>query len=254
MRVLFLNGDAAIKPDLSGAHFPFPGAAAYFRSPGVNTGDAFVLDAILKQLRIAAAADIRFRDAARRELWPDDEPDLTVIRGSNYLGRSLDLGHVLPLVERLEGPVVAIGVGAQAPGYGPLDLPPGSVRFWRAVAARSVSIGVRGAYSAEVLERIGVRNVRVIGCPTLYRGLAPTLAIRRADPAAARIGLTLNRYLARDYTGSFVKTHRLQRALVRAVAHRPGSRLFAQGEREESVLGHLAPHDRPALARRILRR
>lgn len=98
---------------------------------------------------------------------------------------------------------------------------------------------MRGAWSAEVLAAIGVRNTRVIGCPSLYRAgaLAGPLA---PPPSAPRIGLTLNRHLAGAYTEDALGTRAVQQALLRDLAARPGARVYAQGEREEMLLalGH----------------
>ena len=37
---------------------------------------------------------------------------------------------------------------------------------------------MRGVYTAEVLAELGIKNVRVVGCPTLFRRRDPNLAIR----------------------------------------------------------------------------
>jgi polysaccharide pyruvyl transferase WcaK-like protein len=224
----------------------------FFQNNDINTGDVLVFDAILKHLLAQSIDNLQFCDAAQERLWPAEQPDATVIRGSNYLNESLDLGHVLPLLKRLKGPVVAMGVGAQAASRRPLAIPRGSAEFWRAVAGSCVSLGVRGAYSAEVFNSIGVKNLRIIGCPSFYRSLQPELRIRRADSAMARVGLTLNKYLSNEYASSFSKTNRLQRALLAAVARRENSRVFSQGEREESLLPHVDAGQRPEMVNAIL--
>lgn len=250
--LLVLNGGASVKPDKSGAAVQVADPRKLFEKTGINSGDIVVYDAIIKQLEFTTLRDIGFGRAANRETWPREEPDATIIRGSNYLSADLDLGHVLPLAQRLKGPIIPIGLGAQAARYGKLDLPPGSVAFWREVAGKCVSIGVRGAYTAEILADIGIHNVRIIGCPSFYRSLRPDLTLRRADPATARIGLTLNKHLAGPYASNRLKTIRLQRALIANAARRPGSHVFSQGEREESLLPLVSPPERASLLARIL--
>lgn len=250
--LLVLNGGASVKSDKSGAAVQVADPRKLFEKSGINSGDIVVYDAIIKQLVFTTLQDIGFGRASREDTWPRDEPDATIIRGSNYLSADLDLGHVLPLAKRLKGPIIPIGLGAQAARYGKLDLPADSIAFWREVAGKCVSVGVRGAYTAEVLASIGVHNVRVIGCPSFYRSLRPALTLRRADPVTARIGLTLNKYLAGPYASSRLKTIRLQRALVANAARRPGSHVFSQGEREESLLPLVSPPERASLLARIL--
>ncbi|MBX9749405.1 MAG: polysaccharide pyruvyl transferase family protein [Roseococcus sp.] len=250
--LLVLNGGASVKADNSGAAVRVKDPLKLYEKSGINSGDIVVYDAIIKQLEFTTLRDIGFARAADQESWPRDEPDATIIRGSNYLSAELDLGHVLPLARRLKGAIIPMGLGAQAARYGKLELPQGSVAFWREVAGKCVSIGVRGAYTAEVLADIGIHNVRIIGCPSFYRSLRPALVLRRADPETARIGVTLNKYLAGPYASSRLKTIRLQRSLIAQAARRPGSHVFSQGEREESLLRLVSPPERASLLASIL--
>ncbi len=237
MNQLFvLNGGAAVKPGNKSAYLRFDDPLAAFRKGGINTGDVLVYDAMLKALSYERIKNLQFSQASDQTLWPQPGTyDTTVIRGSNYLTETLDLGHLVPILKALKGPIVGVGIGAQAAKYKALDIPKGTVEAWRIIADKSESIGVRGFYSAEVFNDLGIKNIRVIGCPSFYRSLKPTLAIQPVDPAKARIGLTLNKYLSADYASNAIKTNRMQRALVEAVAMRPQSRLYSQGEREETL-------------------
>ncbi|MBQ8555993.1 MAG: polysaccharide pyruvyl transferase family protein, partial [Clostridia bacterium] len=49
-------------------------------------------------------------------------------------------------------------------------LHPDTVRLLRSMSERAV-LGVRGEYTASVLERLGVINLRIIGCPSMYYGM-----------------------------------------------------------------------------------
>lgn len=250
--LLVLNGGASVKRDKSGAFVRLADPLKFFGSTGINSGDIVVYDAIIKQLEFTSIKDIGFGRAAREDIWPKEDPDVTIIRGSNYLHSEVDLGHVVPLVRRLKGPIVAIGIGAQAARYSPIQLPAGSVAFWREVAGKCVSLGVRGPYTAEILASIGIHNVRIIGCPSYYRSLQPSITMRRADPETARIGLTLNKYLGGTYSSNRLKTIRLQRALIAGAARRASSHVFSQGEREESLLPLVSPPERATLLAKIL--
>jgi len=235
-RLFVLNGGAAVKPGNKSAFLRFDNPLNAFRNGGINTGDVLVYDAMLKALNYEQVRNLQFSQAADEASWPKpDSYDATVIRGSNYLTETLDLGHLVPLLKRLSGPVVGIGIGAQAAKYKSMDIPKGTIEAWKIIADKCESIGVRGFYSAEVFNDIGIKNIRVIGCPSFYRSLRPTLTIRKIDGANARVGLTLNKYLSADYASNTTKTNRMQRALLEAVAKRPTSRLYSQGEREETL-------------------
>lgn len=76
------------------------------------------------------------------------------------------------LIERLDIPVVVVGVGAQTDVQFGLDgmsaLDRKVARFAAAVLDRSASIGVRGEFTADYLRRLGFDDVEVIGCPSLF--------------------------------------------------------------------------------------
>ena len=81
----------------------------------------------------------------------------------------VDLSELSWRIERLRIPFCAFSLGVQAPlrhRVGPL--PPGSERFLRAMSDRAVSVGLRGSISAEFLSGMGIRNWRVVGCPSNF--------------------------------------------------------------------------------------
>jgi hypothetical protein len=66
-------------------------------------------------------------------------------------------------------PLVPLSVGLQAPEFrSDFTIPPDMVNFLKAVAER-VPLPTRGTYTAEILERHGIKNVKVLGCPSLYQ-------------------------------------------------------------------------------------
>ncbi|MEM9631780.1 MAG: polysaccharide pyruvyl transferase family protein [Pseudomonadota bacterium] len=234
-RLFVLNGGAAVKPGNKSAFLKIDDPLSTFSRGGINTGDVLVYDAMLKALAYDQITNVQFAHAEDEKLWPKQEYDATVIRGSNYLTETVDIGNVIPLLKKLKGPIVPVGVGAQAAKYKKLELPKGSVEAWKIIADKCETIGVRGVYSAEVFNDLGIKNIRIIGCPSFYRGLRPSIQIKPMDPANARVGLTLNRYLSADYASNATKTNRMQRALIQAVARRDQNRLYSQGEREETL-------------------
>ena len=135
-----------------------------------NTGNYFFEESLLRQLTglqvIGCLEDLPSRI------------EMLVLSMSNFISSTTDLGYIYDaLSSRSVNQVVIIGAGAQAYEYGEnVSLTKGTRRFLAYVASRSVSIGVRGYYTAEILDRMGIRNVDVIGCPSAFwRDNAPDI-------------------------------------------------------------------------------
>lgn len=238
MNVLFLNGGAAVR-NHDDAYLQFVDPASFLKRGGINLGDVLVFDATLKLLDFERISNIQFQeDWSGRDLAAiGADFDVCVIRGSNYISEKQDLGYLVPLIEGLGLPVIALGIGAQAATYRTLDLHKGTIRFLQAVSERCDSIGARGEYSAEVLADNGVDNVTVTGCPSLFRGRKPSITIdKQPYSQEMRIGLTLNKYLAGEYAEDQVKATRLQREFLVHAARHPNASLYSQGETDEFTL------------------
>jgi hypothetical protein len=83
-------------------------------------------------------------------------------------------------LEKVKLPCVMIGVGSQAPNYdSEIKLQKGTVRFLKIVSERSVSIGARGFFTASWLEKYGIKNVDIIGCPSFFWTCRPTLSVAK---------------------------------------------------------------------------
>lgn len=93
--------------------------------------------------------------------------DMVFIPAANFISRGADFGEAYEYFRRTKLPIFCCGLGAQIePGTTP-DLKPGLENFLRLISERSGSIGVRGSFTADVLNRLGIRNVSVVGCPSL---------------------------------------------------------------------------------------
>ena len=81
--------------------------------------------------------------------------------------------HVWTMLKRIgDKPLVPISVGVQSMARNvDITLHPDTVKLLRTMAERAV-LGVRGEYTAAVLEKNGIVNFRIIGCPSLYQGAA----------------------------------------------------------------------------------
>jgi hypothetical protein len=200
-----------------------------------NIGDAFVHDSSMKLLDYdqISVLDIRTADPKDIDRY-NAEYDYCFLRGSNYINPTMNWRCTLEILQKLKIPVIAFGVGAQAPSHGPLELSNESKRVWKAIGDRCETLGVRGEYTADVLWNIGVKNVRVIGCPTLFRSRNPDLKIKLPPlDKIRRIGYTLRREVDPAYAPDIAQYLKVQRETVLALAAKYSVTVMAQGEVEE---------------------
>jgi polysaccharide pyruvyl transferase WcaK-like protein len=213
-----------------------------------NIGDAFVFDSSLKLLnfeKLDVLPIARF-DAAEVDRL-NAEYDYVFLRGSNYVHSQMEWEQAPEVLRRLKIPVIAFGIGAQAPVSGKLELSEDTKTVLRLMADSTASMGVRGVYSAEILNEIGIKNVRIIGCPTAFRANRPDLAIRLpALDAVKTIGLTLRREVSPTYAQDIKRYLTFHRDLVKSLAGRFDATLMAQGEIEEKMLALGSPEQKEA--------
>jgi len=200
-----------------------------------NIGDAFVFDSSLKLLNfdhLEALPIDRIDQAAIDRA--NAEFDYVFLRGSNYVHAEMDWERTSEVLRRLKIPVLAFGIGAQAPVSGDLQLSEDTKTVMRLIADSTASMGVRGAYSAEVMHGLGIRNVRIIGCPTAFRANKPDLRIKLPPLDQVRsVGVTLRREVSDSYAQDIERYLNFHRDLVKAMADRFDVTLMSQGEAEE---------------------
>ncbi|MCO5091284.1 polysaccharide pyruvyl transferase family protein [Bosea sp. (in: a-proteobacteria)] len=213
-----------------------------------NIGDAFVFDSSLKLLDFEALDELpidRVDPAMIDRL--NAEYDYVFLRGSNYIHAEMDWAQAPEVLRRLKIPVIAFGIGAQAPVSGKLELSEATRTVLRLIADSTASLGVRGTYSAEVLNDLGIGNVRIIGCPTAFRNNDPNLAIRLPPLDQVRTaGVTLRREVSKTYAQDIRRYLTFHRDLVKAMADRFEVTLMSQGEAEEKKLALGTPEQKAA--------
>ena len=107
--------------------------------------------------------------------------DAVVFACANQLGPHSDLGWLGDRLDKLDMPILAIGLGAQAPSYDKdVSLTAGTKRWLSVIAAHSPgsapNIGVRGEYSRRQVELQGFGgNAVVMGCPSNFINCDPEL-------------------------------------------------------------------------------
>ena len=213
-----------------------------------NIGDSFVFDSSLKLLDYDHVQAVNIREVNEKLIAKaNEEFSYCFLRGSNYLHETIDWRHTLEVVEKLKIPVIAFGIGAQAPARGKLQLSEQTKAVVRAMADRCTTMGVRGAYTADVLWGLGIKNVRIIGCPTLYRNRDPNLRIDLPPlDSVRRVAYTLRREVGGDYAQDVRRYLTLQRESILALAERFDLTVMTQGETEEKAVLFGTPEQRDA--------
>ena len=203
-----------------------------------NIGDAFVFDSSLKLLEFEHIEPLKIRAPTEADVARyNAEFDLAILRGSNYLHPAMDWENAPWVLERLRIPVIAFGIGAQAPAKGPLILSEAAKRVMALIAERSVSMGVRGTYTADLLWSLGIRDARIVGCPTMFRARDPDLRIDLPPLGSIRtVAFTLRREVGHDYAQDVARYLNLQRDTILDLDRRFDVSVLAQGEIEEKAV------------------
>jgi Polysaccharide pyruvyl transferase len=190
-RVLYLGPPASVRMPPDGS------AADLMLAVGRNTGNLFIGDAIRRHLSVASfqTAESLLQQQGEPRTTPrlarldkldrafiESSYDVIVIGAANFLFEQFDFSGWADFLESVRIRCVIIGLGAQAPDYGrPVTVPAGTMRMVKIIAERSRSLGVRGRFTAATLERLGIKNVRVIGCPSMYWTCQPTLSLKPSN-------------------------------------------------------------------------
>ncbi|NJR60068.1 MAG: polysaccharide pyruvyl transferase family protein [Cyanobacteria bacterium CRU_2_1] len=203
-----------------------------------NMGDLFVYDSSLKLLQFDQIEPLKISQFSQKHIDRyNAEFDYCFLRGSNYIHPYMNWEQAIPVLQKLKIPVIPFGIGAQSPAHSEIPLSEETKTVLKILADKCASVGIRGFYTAEVLNKIGIQNIDIIGCPTLYRFNNPTLQI--ALPPLEKIetiGYTLRREVDQSYSISIENYMQVQREMIFELGDRFNLTLIAQGEREEKVI------------------
>jgi hypothetical protein len=204
-----------------------------FAQTGHNTGNLLIGCSLRRQIACSSWAFGTDRNLAT----VDQEFDLIAIPAANFIFKGFDFGWLADFLERTTLPCLIVGLGAQLPSvhHQELDIPEGTKRFIKIIAERTRKIGVRGAFTAEVLAKLGVHNVTVTGCPSLYWSRTPHM---RIDKTPYRKDLAISVNGSRNVTQHSYAPERameVESALLKLALHK-GHDYVLQNEFPEMAL------------------
>ena len=138
----------------------------------INYGDMLVCASIVRQVSDCGnLIDGDYRCEFGGTL--PKQADRAIIRGSTYLHHEFDYDTANKTIDSIISPLAIVGLGAQSPALDIsfLDNNNGARDFIARLNEKSASISVRGDFSACIVERLGGKNIRITGCPSLFYSL-----------------------------------------------------------------------------------
>jgi hypothetical protein len=207
MRLLFIgaNHSGRIEPGMP--------LERKFGVTGQNTGNLLIGQSLLEELRYDDCAfGMRLKPEEVNERF-----DTIVIAAANFIYKGFDMGAVASFIEATRLPCFVAGLGAQAPSVRADigELQQGTRRLLSVLQERCKLIGVRGHFTAQVLNDLGITNVAPVGCPSLYRRLTPSLSVRRPTPSRLeKISLNGSRNVV-EHAGSPAAARNVERQLIK---------------------------------------
>lgn len=109
--------------------------------------------------------------------------DAMVIPSANFLREGADFTGFVRFLEKSDLPLVFIGLGAQADDFSKevFDFHPSVLRLIDLIKERSAMTSIRGDFTAQVLDRFGVQDIEITGCPSNFINDTPNFPEMIAD-------------------------------------------------------------------------
>lgn len=135
-----------------------------FNKVGQNTGN-LVFDNALKNL---FKADTLTYSEIAENAWKYNR---CIVKDFIWIQEHADMSYYRRIIDIFKGkPIIPISIGLQADEYkSDFSLHKETVSILKELQEQS-KLAVRGYYTAEILNKYGIKNTQVVGCPSLYLG------------------------------------------------------------------------------------
>ena len=135
-----------------------------------NTGNLLYVNELKEQI------DYELEGWLGEERYRTEEFTAGILPTSNILRKYCTCAEEwVQLINNVRFPVTLAGMGSQSyidcrsPKEVVNSLPSERKQAFREIAEQTVSLGIRGGFTAECLELMGITNYRIIGCPSFYK-------------------------------------------------------------------------------------
>ena len=148
---------------------------------GQNTGNLLFQYAVCNSIDediIVVGTDIPWDIKTVRETCR-----VIVVPCANFIRENFDFTGFVDFLEKTELPLVFLGLGAQARDYEQteFDFHPSIIKLLNLVKERCKIAGLRGEFTQRLLEKFGVTNTEIIGCPTNFINKDPDFVTKLED-------------------------------------------------------------------------
>ena len=127
---------------------------------GENVGNLVFWEAIE---RLFSPKAVRYGDAEGLKSC-----EKVIVTDLIWIHENAEFLYLEKIVDAYPIPFIPISIGLQSGGYDPsFKLSASLVRLLKKMEERAM-LGVRGAYTESILEKYGIKNIRPIGCPSMY--------------------------------------------------------------------------------------
>jgi hypothetical protein len=157
-------------------------ATALFAEIGSNTGNQAINFGLACQLPYTT----RFMPWDTAVSAIREAGDVLVIPMANFLGKHTDLASLAERIDRIDLPVIGVGLGAQSANHSEdISLSEGTLKWLQTIVRYAPgdqpNLGVRGSYTLGQLARLGFPSAALVtGCPSNFinpsKGLAKKVA------------------------------------------------------------------------------
>lgn len=174
MRILFV-GTRWFLEDIPNQNFKFQRG---MELAGNNTGNLFIGEGLrfhlkrlfpnIEKIRYLTSRQIENDDYVTAQ-WANENFDFIVMAAANMINDGVHLDTLANFIETTELPFFMLGAGAQAADKNTkIDVNPSVIKLLKLASERSHAIGVRGEYTAHIVNNLGIQNIEVMGCPSMY--------------------------------------------------------------------------------------
>ncbi len=163
-------------------NYNYPGKIEIWRTNNTkyasNLGASLITRSLMKEFNADYVDDFSDIETLKKKY------DTCFIAFATHITTWRDVSYYTNIVEKLDMKTIAMSLGVQdslsnSAGY--FKLHPSMKRLLEIVSSSSKWLGVRGHYTASILQQNGFSNVIPIGCPSMYWRLIDDLQINKKE-------------------------------------------------------------------------